>query len=310
MTSISQEKNIRLNPALVLAIGLAAGSFAAVFIRAAQNAGMPSHLIAAGRMLLAGIALTPVVLHKYRDELTRLDRRDLMMAMFAGFWLIAHFLIMITALETTSIMIFTVILNTGPLWVGLLERTFLKAKLTRGVWFGLFVTISGSIFIALTASGGNETAGGNSLYGIILTLFASIAGATYMTIGRSVRRKVSLLPYIWILFSIGGLIGLAFVFLTSTPITGHSAEGYFWLVMLVLIPQLIGHAGFNYALGYFPATIISLSGQILTVTAAVAAFFFFGEIPTFMQIVGSSIIALGVIVAILARNRSARQRQA
>jgi drug/metabolite transporter (DMT)-like permease len=50
--------------------------------------------------------------------------------------------------------------------------------------------------------------------------------------------------------------------------------------------------------------------QILTITAAVAAFFFFGKIPTFMQIVGSSIIALGVVIAILARNHSARQRQA
>lgn len=303
MRTLTQRRQVSINPAFILAIALGAGTFAAIFIREAQNAGMPSPLIATGRMLLAGIILTPLVLTKYRPELKRLERRDLLMAMFAGFWLITHFLIMITALETTTIMIFTVILNTGPLWVGLLERTFLKAKLTRGVWLGLFITISGSVFIAMTASGSNESGSGNSLYGIILTLLAAIASAIYMTIGRSVRSKVSLVPYIWILFSIGGLIGLAFVIVTGTPIFGHSQESYFWLLLLVLIPQLIGHAGFNYALGYFPATIISLSGQVLTITAAVAAFFFFGEIPTSMQIFGSAIIAVGVVIAILARQR-------
>lgn len=303
MRTLTQRRQVSINPAFILAIALGAGTFAAIFIREAQNAGMPSPLIATGRMLLAGIILTPLVLTKYRPELKRLERRDLLMAMFAGFWLITHFLIMITALETTTIMIFTVILNTGPLWVGLLERTFLKAKLTRGVWLGLFITISGSVFIAMTASGSNESGSGNSLYGIILTLLAAIASAIYMTIGRSVRSKVSLVPYIWILFSIGGLIGLAFVIVTGTAIFGHSQESYFWLLLLVLIPQLIGHAGFNYALGYFPATIISLSGQVLTITAAVAAFFFFGEIPTSMQIIGSAIIAVGVVIAILARQR-------
>lgn len=305
MTILSEKKNISLNPALVLAIALGAGTFAAIFIKAAQNAGMPSHLIAAGRMVLAAIILTPVIFQKYRAELIRLERRDLLMAMFAGFWLATHFLIMITALETTTVMVFMVILNTGPLWVGLLERTFLKTRLTGGVWLGLFITIGGSIFIAITTGNGSEAVNDNTLYGIILTLIAAIAGSTYMTIGRSVRSKVSLLPYIWIVFGMGGIISLMFVFATGTPILGHSQESYFWLIMLTLIPQLIGHSGFNYALGYFPATIISLSGQVLTITAAVVAFFFFGEIPTFVQIIGSSIIALGVVIAILARKRQA-----
>lgn len=305
MISLTEKKNISFNPALVLMIALGAGTFATIFIKAAQNAGMPSHLIAAGRMLLAAIILTPVVLQKYRAELGNLERRDLLMAMFAGFWLATHFLIMITALETTSVMIFMVILNTGPLWVGLLERIFLKVKLTRGVWLGLFVAISGSVFIAITSGSGSEAVKDNTLYGIVLTLIAAIAGSTYMTIGRSVRSKVSLLPYIWIVFSMGGIISLIFVFATGTPILGHSTESYFWLIMLTLIPQLIGHSGFNYALGYFPATIISLSGQVITITAAIAAFFFFGEIPTFIQIIGSSIIAVGVVMAILARKRQA-----
>lgn len=308
MTALTHDKGITTSPALVLTIALGAGSFAAIFIRAAQNAGMPSHLIATGRMLIAAVILTPVVMRKYRADLARLERRDILMAMFAGFWLATHFLIMITALETVTIMIFTVILNTGPLWVALLERTFLKATLNRGVWIGLLITISGGAFIAVTTGNSGEALQGNSVCGIILTMIAAVASAAYITIGRGVRSKISLLPYIWIVFSMGGIVGLLFVLMTGTPVFGHSPESYFWLLMLTLIPQLVGHSGFNYALGYFSATFISLSGQILTVTAAVAAFIFFGEVPTIMQITGSIIIALGVVIAIMARNRSARKR--
>ena len=306
MKTLTQSKVTRINPIVILLIALAAGSFAAIFMKAAQNAGMPSHLIAAGRMLLAALALTPLVIQKYRPELRRLDRRDLLMSMFAGFWLASHFLMLVSALETTSIMIFTVFLNTGPLWVALLERTFLKVKLSLGVWIGLFITISGSVFIALTANNGNQATEGNMLTGIILTLIAAIAGSIYMIIGRSIRSKISLVPYIWIVFGMGGILGFLFVFATGTPLLGLPTESYFWLIALTIVAQLIGHSGFNYVLAFFPATMLSLSWQIMTITAAFAAFLIFGEVPTMMHIIGSGIIACGVVVAILARQRQAK----
>ncbi len=289
-------------PYLVLIIALAAATFAAVFIKLAQQAGMPSPLIAAGRLTLAALVLTPFVLLNYRHELRRLSRRDVLFSLFAGFWLATHFMTIVYALESASVMIVQVIINTGPLWVALLEVTFLREKLNREVWFGLLLTIIGGGVIALASNAG-ASGGENALIGNGLALAGAIASSIYITIGRSVREKVSLFPYIWMVFGCGALLAMSFVVLIGTPLTGHPPRAYFWLIMVTLIPQLIGHSGFNYALGYFSATIVSLTAQTISVTAAIAAFFIFAEVPGLTDLIGSGIIISGVILAIISRQR-------
>jgi drug/metabolite transporter (DMT)-like permease len=58
---------------------------------------------------------------------------------------------------------------------------------------------------------------------------------------------------------------------------------------------------FNYSLGFFPATIVSITTQSLTITAAVIAFFLFAEVPTWIEIGGSVVIMGGVMMAIVAK---------
>lgn len=292
------------NPWIALAIGVCATTFAAPFIKLSQENGVPSPVIAFGRIGLASLVLTPLVLSNYRQELRNLNRRDIIMAMVGGLFLVTHFLLMVIALESSSTLVVLVIVNTGPLWVALLERVFLKQQINRFVWFGMLITIIGSVYIAISANSSSGLNDANSMIGAILSTFAAMAGAAYITIGRSVRRKVSLFPYVWILFGIGGILGLLFTLATRTPILGHSATGYFWLIMLTLIPQLIGHSGYNFALRYFTATLTSLSSQLITITATIVAFFIFAEVPTVSDIIGSTVIGIGVIIAILNRNRT------
>jgi drug/metabolite transporter (DMT)-like permease len=112
-----------------------------------------------------------------------------------------------------------------------------------------------------------------------------------------------MIPYVWIVFGFGGIVGMGIVFATGTPVLGHPVEGYFWLLMLTLIPQLIGHSGFNYAVGFFSATFLSVTGQSLPIISSVLAFLTFGEVPGVAEILGSSIILTGVIIAILGRSK-------
>lgn len=309
MTAIAEKdespKVRQINPWFALFIGICAGTFAAPFIKLSQQAGIPSPMIAFARMGLAAIILSPLVLGYYRSELSQLTQRDILMTMLGGLLLEIHFLMLIFALENTSILIMLVIINTGPLWVALLERFFLKEQINRYVWLGMFITIFGSAYIAISANNATVVGDGNPLLGATFSMIASIAGSAYITVGRSVRKKVSLFPYIWIVFGFGGIAGLIYTLIQGIPITGHSSDGYFWLLMLTLIPQLIGHSGFNFALGYLRATIISLSGQSLTITASLVAFFLFAEVPTMTDIIGSVVIAFGVMIAIIYRNHSA-----
>lgn len=306
-TARAERPNDNTHAYIVIGAALIAASFALTFIKLAQNSGMPSPLIATGRMLLACLILTPVVLRNYRAEFSAISRWDMLWAGAAGFWMGLHFILLIFALEHTSILVTQVIVNTGPLWVALLEVFFLKAKLPRVVWIGLLLAIVGGGLIAM-ANAGTGAAGDTSMTGTLLAIAGALAGAGYITIGRKVRAKVSLAPYLWMLFGWGGVTTLAVVLFTGTSIIGHSPEAYFWLIMLTLIPQLVGHSGFNYALRYLPATIVSITTQAVVIPAAVIAFILFTEIPQMLDVVGSAVIMIGVCITILGQRTYKRAR--
>lgn len=275
-------------------------------MKLSQEAGLPSPVIAAGRLGLAALILTPLTLTRYRTELLQLTRRDWLFASIAGVWIVIHFMLIVFALEQTPVMLFMVIINMGPLWTALLERFFLRARLSKLVWIGLFITMIGTTTIAVLSNTADSDTATLTLSALLMTLGASIAGSIYLTIGRSIRKKVSLIPYIWIVFGIGGILGLAYLIVSGTPVTGHPSTGYIWLVMLTLIPQLIGHGGFNYVVGHFTVTLTTIAGQSLTLTAAVAAFFVFGEVPQAPALIGSAIIIPGILLAILGNSQSAK----
>lgn len=298
MSSIVQTKT-EINPAWALAIGILSASFAGAFIKLTSQAGVDAPMIAAGRLLLASLVLTPIVWTHHRDELRKLSRRDVILGLSAGLWVATHFILLITALEYTSVMLNQVLLNTGPIWAALSETIFEKAKLNKVVWIGLFVTLCGGIFIGLTSQDAGAS-GSNPMLGNILAVVGAMAGAIYMLFSRKVRGRISLVPYNWMAFASGGFIALAFALITGKSNFSHSNDAYFWLIMLTLLPQLIGHSGFNYALRFMQATFVSLVSQVLTVTAAIVAFFIFAEVPTIFHIIGSAIIVLGVVITIKA----------
>lgn len=306
-TSTTPRDSAAINPYLVLAIAITVGSLAPTFIRLAQQSGAEPLAIVAGRLLLATIALTPVIVTQHRDEFRRLSAGTLMLAGFAGFWLILHFTLLIIALENTSVLISTVLINASPIWVALLETFFLKARLSRPVWIGLLIAMSGGILIAISSggSGAMATQYADPVLGGVLAFFSGISAAVYLTVGRRVRGSVviSNLFYIWIVFGTAGILSLVAAGLTGTSLTGYRADGYFWILMLTIFPQLIGHGGFNYVVAYLPATLVSLTSQIVTVVSAIIALFIFAEVPGIPDLIGSTIIITGVVVAITGQNQ-------
>lgn len=304
----------RPRPYMAIGLGIFGAAFAAIFIKLAQDAGMHSIMISAGRLMLATALLTPVVLRRYQSQLARLTWDDLVWSAFAGFWMGMHFIPIITSLEYTSVIINQVIVNTGPIWTAMIEAIFLKARISKLLWIGIIVALIGGGIIGLASIAETETdtamrihpdlsPNQASLIGAGLALIGAAAGAVYMVIGRKVRAKVSLIPYIWLVFGWGAITCVVAAVLLGVPLTNYPATSYFWLLMLTLVTQLIGHGSFNYALGYLSATVVSLSGQMIAVLSSIIAVFVFSQFPTPLDIVGSAIITSGVIIAIIAQNQ-------
>lgn len=294
---------------LVLLLATAILSFSPALVRLAQNAGMPSLVITAGRLLLASLVITPLALKQYRAQIRAINRRDLLLAALAGFWMCVGNLGVIASLEMTTVLSNQVLSSTNPLWVAILEIAILKARLPRALWIGIALVIVGSVIISLSAVTGGEAAAqigadeqhGSILLGDALALFGAMANAVYFIIGRKIRHRFSIIPFIWIVYGFGGLTGLAFAFFSGTTITGYTGTAYFWLLIAALLPQLFGHSGVSYTLAYLPATLVSLVTRVSVVASALIALLLFQEVPQPLQILGGLPILLGIGLAILAR---------
>ena len=286
---------------LVLLAGLMAVSLGAIFARLAQDAGLPSLLIAAGRLTISALLLTPFALSQHRGLLRQLGRRDLLLAAGAGLFLALHFATWIASLEYTSVLISVVLVSTGPLWVALLEVIFLHARLNRMIVLGLGVAFAGGLGIAAAGSGGAE--GSNPALGAVLSLTGAVTFACYLVIGRNLRRKLPLLPYVWLVYTCAAAFLITLVIVTGVPVAGFPAAGYFWVLLMALLPQLVGHTSFNFALRYLPATYVGIAGQLEPIGSGIAALIAFGETPTPGQLAGSALIVTGVLLATLGLSR-------
>lgn len=281
-----------------MAAGLLVMSFASIFIRFAQNEGVPSLVIAMGRLLLASLVLTPIILTRHKAALKLLVRRDLLLAAASGALLATHFATWIASLEYTSVLVSVVLVTTTTLWAALLEFFFLRVSLRPFVIAGLALAIVGGIIIGV-GGGGDSSSGSNPVLGGGLALAGALSMAVYLIIGRTLCLRIGLMPYIWLVYGCATITLILVVTVTATPVTGYSPQGYLWVALLGLAPQLIGHTSINYALQYLSATYVSIASQLEPIGSAIAAFVIFRERPADLQIVGSIVLLAGVIIASL-----------
>jgi drug/metabolite transporter (DMT)-like permease len=295
MTEALKTSPIRWQTYAVLAAGIVAVSLAAIFIRLAQDEGISSLMIAASRLGIAALILTPLTLPRYASHIRQLNRRDIFLVLVSGIFLAIHFIMWIKSLEYTSVLISVVLVTTTPLWSAVMEAVFLRMRLNQLIIWGLVIGLGGSIVISLP--NGAIELGSNPILGSLLAIGGAITVAVYYVIRRTLHTKLPLLPYIWMVYGIAAIVALVVVVLTGTPISGFSSQGYLWLVALALVPQLIGHTSFNYALAHLSATYVGIASQLEPVGSALIAYFIFREIPRPLQIVGSVIILIGVTLA-------------
>ena len=244
-------------PYAVLAAGVLVVSSASILIRFAQGLGVPSLSLAAWRLTLAALILTPFALARSRDELAKLAPRDVGLAALAGAFLALHFAAWIASLAHTSVAASTVLVTTNPIWIAAASWLLFRERPGAGLVLGIVLALAGSV--AMFAAGAAGPAGANPSLGNTLALIGSIMVSGYLLIGRSLRRRLSLLPYIWLVYSAAALALLAAVLVTGGPMRGFTAAAYALLLALAVGPQLAGHTAFNWALRYLSPAFVAIA---------------------------------------------------
>jgi drug/metabolite transporter (DMT)-like permease len=291
-------------PYLVILIGIAAVSTASLFIRFAQEYA-PSITIAAFRLGLAALLLLPYTIFKYPKELKSLSGSVLGFALLAGFFLAIHFGVWITSLEYTSVASSVVLVTTTPLWVSLMAPIFLKEKTPRTAFLGMFIALLGGVIIAFSdvcswLPGGIKCNsmegffGTRNLLGDFLALLGAIAAAAYLMIGRHIRRKVSLTPYVFLVYSAAGLFLVLAMLISEGLPSIYPTRVYGWLIALAILPQLVGHSIFNWSLKYLPTGYVSVNLLGEPIGTIILAYIFLNETPSGTKIIGAILILVGI----------------
>lgn len=282
-------------PYLVLALGVLVASSAAILIRLAQEQGMPSLVIAAGRLILAALILTPIAWSRAGTELRTLRRRDVWLGIGSGAFLALHFGAWISSLEYTSVASSVALVTTNPLWVGLAAFVLYRERLHWTTLTGIGLTISGSILIAYSDSVTSRHA--NPLLGNTLALLGALAVSGYFVIGRTLRQRLSLLAYIWLVYSAAAVTLLLMIILTRQTLLGYSYLAYGLALGLAIGPQLLGHTAFNWALRYLSATFIAIAILGEPIGSALLALILFQEQFAPLQLAGFVLLLAGIYVA-------------
>ncbi len=288
----------KFSPALGIGIAVIALSFPAIFIRLANQeaATETSNLgfsLAFWRLAIASAILWPIAGKSVKPAFLELKAAERWQVLAAGAFLGIHLALWITSVLKTTVASASFLVITQPVFVAVLAHFLLQERLNRWSIIALFLTLAGSGLINF----GDLELGAEYLWGDFLALIAAIMVAFYYLAGRSVRRNIRILPYITLVYSVAALVVLIFCLAAGSPLISLPPKMYFWCLMLALIPTLIGHSLFNWALRYLKAFTVNASIIVEPLGATIMAWVFFREQPNAWLYPGAVLLIAALLFA-------------
>jgi drug/metabolite transporter (DMT)-like permease len=299
------QKFLQWQAQIVLIIGVLSVSTAAIFIRACIEAGNDrslgfSLLIACCRLLFASVFLLPTWRTFQRD---RYSITAYYWAIAAGCCLASHFAAWITSLSFTSIAASTTLVTTTPIWVTIISWLWLGEKPKKLTLLGIAIALGGSVIITLGDSNTNNTHT-NPLLGNCLALIGTILASLYFLLGREAQRNgLGIGHYSAIAYTTAALLLLPLPGLLGTNYFSYPREVYFYLFLMAIFAQLIGHTSLNWAIAKTSPIIVTLTVLFEPIPASYMGWFIFGELPSAFTLQGGIILLLGVAIGAIAQNQ-------
>ena len=274
---------------LFLPIGILAISTASIFVKLCDA---PALIIAAYRMSVASLLLLPFAVHQ--KIWARWTGKEVPWLLLSGLFLSLHFAFWIASLKYTSVASSVVLVTTQPIFVAIGERFFLKERPGLSFLLAIGLTLLGSVMIGYGDLRMSEMA----LWGDGLAVLGAITASGYFLVGRKMRKGQDLFTYIFPVYSTAGVALIFFALISQKSFTGYSAATYLFFILLAVVPQLIGHTIFNWALKFLPASMVVITILGEPVGSTILAYFILGEALTLWKVLGGISIFTGIVIAL------------
>jgi drug/metabolite transporter (DMT)-like permease len=302
----------RVDPMVGVAVAIAAVSTSAIFVR---WSGAPSVVKAFYRVLFMTAAVAPFALRDAAD-LRAIVRRDLVFAVVSGLALAAHFASFFESLEWTTVAASVTLITTQPIFVAVGAATLLDERLTPRMVGGMAVALAGAFTMSVgplvvdPLFGGGDVAAalaatfaGSSaqLYGNALALTGAVVGAVYTLSGRSLRQRLSLFAYTFVVYAVCTVALGVLAAGTGAPLLGYPRSEWLLFLGMALLPGMFGHTVINWALKYVKSSVVSISLLGEPVGSSLLALALLGEVPAGVTVLGGVVVLLGIFVTTRAR---------
>ncbi|WP_049928223.1 DMT family transporter [Halopiger goleimassiliensis] len=291
--------DLEVTPVVALAFAVFAASTSAILVRWSQA---PSSVAAFYRVLFTTAMVAPVALYAHREEFARLSGRDLAFAVVAGVALAIHFAAWFESLNHTSVAASVTLVQSQPVFVAIGAALVLGERVDGVTVAGIGIAIVGAAAMSL-GDAGEAPLSDATMYGNALAILGAITVAGYVLAGRSIRQRVSLFPYVTVVYTACALTLLAVV-----GVQGHEYVAYptrEWLLFLGMAvgPGVFGHTVVNWTLKHLESVVVSVAWLGEPVGATILALLLLAEVPDAITVVGGLVVLTGIYVTTIRRER-------
>jgi len=276
----------------VVLFSVLAVSWSPIFIQEMINNGVSPDVAAFYRMLFSVALLAPFALgsRDHRRGMAALSLRDRWLTGLSGAFLALHFLCWFFSIKYTSIFSATVLVNLTPVFLLAAESLLFRHRPAGKEISGVLLALLGLVLLSLPAAG----EGGGSLTGNLLAILAAAFMGGYMLCSRSVRPKLHILPFSFLVYAVCTLaIGL-WVVIAGRPLGGYTPEDFALFSGSAVVCTLLGHSLFQWSLRYIRASTLSVFILGEPVGAAILAFLLYREVLGPVSYVGGAILLIGI----------------
>lgn len=285
-----------------LAVAVLAVSTSAILVRWSEA---PNLVKAFYRVVFMAALVAPVALARDREDLRALSRRDLAVAAVTGAALAVHFVAWFESLERTSVAASVTLVQSQPIFVAVGAFFLLDEHLDRRMIAGIAVAVAGAAAMSLGDPGASVPIQGQALVGNGLAVLGAVMMAGYVLVGRSLRQRITVFPYVTVVYTAAAAVLLAAVLVRGHPLVSYPPREYLLFLGMAVGPGIFGHTVVNWALEHVESSVVSVSLLGEPVGSTLLAVPLLDEVPSPVTVLGGAVVLAGIYLTASARERAA-----